>query len=131
MRQMRGLTGKKKQCSSYHPWWAAQGTKHVLCLAHHCLYRLKVLLCQLSALPRGAIHDAPGGFLGLLDLPHAPEFWQDAVVAHVGAGLLFLAVHAIGGEILHHHKALVTGFRDRTSSEAAGRFANRRTCRRD
>jgi hypothetical protein len=48
-----------------------------------------------------------GGFLGLLALPHVPEFWLDAVVAHVGGGFLFLAAHAVGGEILHHHKALV------------------------
>lgn len=48
-----------------------------------------------------------GGFLGLLALPHVPEFWLDAVVAHVGGGFLFLAVHAVGGEILHEHKVLV------------------------
>ena len=28
-------------------------------------------------------------------------------VAHVGGGFLFLAIHAVFGEILKHHKALV------------------------
>ncbi len=48
-----------------------------------------------------------GGLVGLLALPHILEFWLDAVVAHVGGGFLFLAVHAVRGEIFHHHKALV------------------------
>ena len=29
------------------------------------------------------------------------------MVAHAGGGFLFLAVHAVIGEILKHHKALV------------------------
>jgi zinc transporter ZupT len=48
-----------------------------------------------------------GGFLGLLALPHIREFWINIIVAHVGGGFLFLALHAIGGELLHRHKALV------------------------
>jgi len=31
------------------------------------------------------------------------------VVAHVGGGFLYLAAHAVLGEIFKHHKALVLG----------------------
>ncbi|HOX56351.1 MAG TPA: hypothetical protein P5205_07300 [Candidatus Paceibacterota bacterium] len=48
-----------------------------------------------------------GGILGWLFLRHASTFWLDAAVAHVGGGFFFLAVHAVFGEILKHHKALV------------------------
>jgi len=48
-----------------------------------------------------------GAVLGWVFLHHASAFWLNAVVAHVGGGFLFLAVHAVLGEILKHHKALV------------------------
>src|ERR1035441_2242945 len=48
-----------------------------------------------------------GGVVGLVCLPHISAFWLDAVVAHVGGGFLFLAIHAVLGEIVKHHKALV------------------------
>jgi len=48
-----------------------------------------------------------GGLLGMLVLKHISAFWLDAVVAHVGGGFLFLAIHAVRGEIFQHHKALV------------------------
>jgi zinc transporter ZupT len=48
-----------------------------------------------------------GGILGWVFFRHASLFWLDAAVAHVGGGFLFLAVHAVFGEILKHHKALV------------------------
>jgi zinc transporter ZupT len=48
-----------------------------------------------------------GGVLGWTFLHHVSTFWLDAAVAHVGGGFLFLAVHAVFGEILKHHKALV------------------------
>ena len=48
-----------------------------------------------------------GGVLGLIFLPHISPAWLDAVVAHVGGGFLFLAIHAVMGEIVKHHKALV------------------------
>ena len=48
-----------------------------------------------------------GGVLGLVFLPHIAPAWLDAVVAHVGGGFLFLAIHAVLGEIVKHHKALV------------------------
>ena len=48
-----------------------------------------------------------GGVIGYLFFRHIALFWLDAVVAHVGGGFLFLAAHAVLGEILKHHKALV------------------------
>jgi len=48
-----------------------------------------------------------GALLGLVFLPHISPLWLDAVVAHVGGGFLFLALHAVLGEIVKHHKALV------------------------
>jgi zinc transporter ZupT len=48
-----------------------------------------------------------GGVLGWALLHHISTFWLDAAVAHVGGGFLFLAGHAVFGEILKHHKALV------------------------
>ena len=48
-----------------------------------------------------------GGVLGWLFLRQISPAWLDAVVAHVGGGFLFLATHAVLGEILRHHKALV------------------------
>jgi zinc transporter ZupT len=50
-----------------------------------------------------------GGVLGLVLLPYISQFWLDAIVAHVGGGFLFLAIHAVLGEIIKHHKALVLG----------------------
>jgi zinc transporter ZupT len=48
-----------------------------------------------------------GGVVGWLLLRDISAVWLDAVVAHVGGGFLFLAAHAVLGEILKHHKALV------------------------
>jgi len=48
-----------------------------------------------------------GGILGWAFLRHISAFWLDATVAHVGGGFVFLAVHAVFGEILKHHKAIV------------------------
>ena len=48
-----------------------------------------------------------GAGLGWAFLHHAPAFWLNAAIAHVGGGFLFLAVHAVLGEILKHHKALI------------------------
>ena len=48
-----------------------------------------------------------GAVLGWVSLHHISTFWLDATVAHVGGGFLFLAAHAVFGEILKHHKALV------------------------
>jgi zinc transporter ZupT len=48
-----------------------------------------------------------GGVMGWLFFPHASHFWISAALAHAGGGFVFLATHAIIGEILKHHKALV------------------------
>jgi zinc transporter ZupT len=48
-----------------------------------------------------------GALLGWAFLRHVSVVWLDATVAHVGGGFIFLAVHAVFGEILKHHKALV------------------------
>jgi len=48
-----------------------------------------------------------GGVVGWMFFRHISAFWLDAAVAHVGGGFVFLAVHAVLGEILRHHKALV------------------------
>jgi zinc transporter ZupT len=48
-----------------------------------------------------------GGLIGWLFFPHASSFWIAAALAHAGGGFIFLAIHAIIGEILKHHKALV------------------------
>jgi len=48
-----------------------------------------------------------GGALGWLFLRNASTLWLDGIVAHVGGGFLFLAKHALAGEIFKHHKSLV------------------------
>jgi zinc transporter ZupT len=48
-----------------------------------------------------------GGILGLVFFRGISSVWLDAVVAHVGGGFLFLAIHAVLGEIIKHHKGLV------------------------
>lgn len=48
-----------------------------------------------------------GGLLGWLVFPNASAFWTAIALAHAGGGFIFLATHAIIGEILKHHKALV------------------------
>jgi len=48
-----------------------------------------------------------GGVFGWMFFRGISTFWLDAMVAHAGGGFLFLAIHAVLGEILKHHKALV------------------------
>ncbi len=50
-----------------------------------------------------------GGVVGWVFLKGTTGIWLDAVIAHVGGGFLFLAAHAVLGEILKHHKGLVLG----------------------
>jgi ZIP family zinc transporter/zinc and cadmium transporter len=50
-----------------------------------------------------------GGAAGLIFFPNASSFWLSLALAHAGGGFLFLATHAVLGEILKHHKALVLG----------------------
>jgi zinc transporter ZupT len=48
-----------------------------------------------------------GGILGLWVLPHISGVWMDLVMAHVGGGFIFLAFHAVFGELVKHGKKLV------------------------
>src|SRR5258708_1093946 len=47
-----------------------------------------------------------GGVLGMAVLPHISGIWLDAVIAHVGGGFFFLALHAIPRDIFQPHKTL-------------------------
>lgn len=48
-----------------------------------------------------------GGVAGILWLRQATPFWLDAVLAHAGGGFIFLAAHAVLGELVKHGKAIV------------------------
>ncbi|NQU12271.1 ZIP family metal transporter [bacterium] len=52
-----------------------------------------------------------GGLLGLWLLPDAPAaghaFWLGALLCHVGGGFIYLATHAVLGELVKHAKAVV------------------------
>jgi zinc transporter ZupT len=48
-----------------------------------------------------------GGILGLWVLRDVSRFWLGAVLAHAGGGFVFLAIHAVFGELLKHGKAVV------------------------
>lgn len=48
-----------------------------------------------------------GGVIGILFLRNVSAFWVGAALAHAGGGFLYLALHAILGELLKHHKAQV------------------------
>jgi len=48
-----------------------------------------------------------GGALGLWVLPVGSAFWLNAVLAHAGGGFVFLATHAVFGELIKHDKKVV------------------------
>ena len=48
-----------------------------------------------------------GGAIGFLFLANVSTFWLGLVMAHVGGGFFYLAVHAVLGEMLKHGKRLV------------------------
>ena len=48
-----------------------------------------------------------GGALGFFFLVNTTAFWLGLIMAHVGGGFLYLAAHAVLGEMLKHGKALV------------------------
>src|SRR6184192_2104750 len=48
-----------------------------------------------------------GGAIGFFFLANASLFWLGLIMAHVGGGFLYLAAHAILGEMLKHGKELV------------------------
>src|SRR6266699_4576145 len=48
-----------------------------------------------------------GGVIGIFFLAKASTFWLGLIMAHVGGGFLYLAAHAVLGEMLKHGKKLV------------------------
>jgi zinc and cadmium transporter len=48
-----------------------------------------------------------GGAIGMLWLAKVSTFWLGLIMAHVGGGFLYLATHAVLGEMLKHGKQLV------------------------
>lgn len=48
-----------------------------------------------------------GGVLGIWVLPGISGAWIDIILAHIGGGFIFLAVHATFGELLKHSKKIV------------------------
>jgi len=48
-----------------------------------------------------------GGLLGWFVLHNASESWLALALANAGGGFLYLAIHAVLGEIFKHHKTLV------------------------
>ena len=48
-----------------------------------------------------------GGAIGFFFLRNVSTFWVGAALAHVGGGFIYLAVHAILGELIKHHAAHV------------------------
>jgi zinc transporter ZupT len=50
-----------------------------------------------------------GGVLGWFILKDVSEVWMALALAHAAGGFLYLAAHAMIGEIVKHRKALVLG----------------------
>jgi len=48
-----------------------------------------------------------GGVIGIFFLAKVSTFWLGLIMAEVGGGFLYLAVHAVLGEMLKHEKKLV------------------------
>jgi zinc transporter ZupT len=48
-----------------------------------------------------------GGVVGLVFLGEAGNAWLHGVLAHVGGGFLFLAIHAVFGELIKHGRKVV------------------------
>jgi len=48
-----------------------------------------------------------GGAIGLWLPPQISSVWLDLILAHVGGGFIFLAFHAVFGELMKHSRALV------------------------
>ena len=48
-----------------------------------------------------------GGVIGFLFLREIPTFWLGLIMAYVGGGFVYLAIHAVLGEMLKHGKKLV------------------------
>ena len=48
-----------------------------------------------------------GGFLGWFVFRSVSQVWVSLALAHAGGGFIFLATHAVLGEILKHEKKVV------------------------
>jgi zinc transporter ZupT len=48
-----------------------------------------------------------GGIIGILFLGNISMFWLALIMAHVGGGFIYLAAHAVLGEMLKHGKGFV------------------------
>jgi ZIP family zinc transporter len=48
-----------------------------------------------------------GGVIGLYVAPQISHLWLDLLLAHVGGGFIFLALHAVFGELIKHSRAVV------------------------
>ncbi len=48
-----------------------------------------------------------GGAIGLWAAPQISGPWLDAIIAHVGGGFIFLAIHAVFGELMKHSRTIV------------------------
>jgi zinc transporter ZupT len=48
-----------------------------------------------------------GGVIGYFFLAHVSTFWLGLIMGHVGGGFIYLAVHAVLGEMLKHGRKLV------------------------
>jgi zinc transporter ZupT len=48
-----------------------------------------------------------GGVIGMLWLGRVSTFWLGLIMGHVGGGFVYLATHAVVGEMLKHDKKLV------------------------
>jgi zinc transporter, ZIP family len=48
-----------------------------------------------------------GGAIGVYVVPQISGIWLDLILAHVGGGFIFLAFHAVFGELMKHGRALV------------------------
>src|SRR3982751_1025304 len=48
-----------------------------------------------------------GGAIGVFFLAKSSTFWLGLIVAHIGGGFVYLAVHAVVGEMMRHGKGLV------------------------
>jgi zinc transporter ZupT len=48
-----------------------------------------------------------GGAIGLWVIPHVSGPWLNSLLAHVGGGFIFLALHAVFGELVKHGKKQV------------------------
>lgn len=48
-----------------------------------------------------------GGVIGFWAAPQISDIWLDVVLAHVGGGFIFLAAHAVFGEMVKHSRTVV------------------------